>query len=80
MIGWHHRFSGHELGQTPADDEGQGSLECCSPWGHEESDTTHQLMMSVKGVGSGGWQYVSFTFANPRLGHIFSELCCSIQS
>ena len=23
--------------------EGQGSLECYSPWGHKESDTTEQL-------------------------------------
>ena len=23
--------------------DGQGSLECCSPWGHKESDTTEQL-------------------------------------
>ena len=23
--------------------EGQGSLECCSPWGHKESDTTECL-------------------------------------
>ena len=22
MIGWHHWFNGHELGQTPGDDEG----------------------------------------------------------
>ena len=22
------------------DNEGQGSLACCSPWGHKESDTT----------------------------------------
>ena len=22
------------------DSEGQGSLVCCSPWGHKESDTT----------------------------------------
>ena len=43
MVGWHHRFNGHELGQTPEDGEGQGSLACCSPWGHEESDTTWQL-------------------------------------
>ena len=26
MFGWHHRFSGHELGQNPGDGEGQGSL------------------------------------------------------
>ena len=23
--------------------DGQGSLECCSPWGHEESDPTERL-------------------------------------
>ena len=23
--------------------EGQGSLVCCSPWGHRESDTTERL-------------------------------------
>ena len=33
MAGWHHWFSGHELGQTPGDRERQGDLECCSPWG-----------------------------------------------
>ena len=32
MVGWHHRFNGCELGQIPADGEGQGSLACCSPW------------------------------------------------
>ena len=35
--------NGHELEQTPDDSEGQGSLVCCSPWGHKESDTTKQL-------------------------------------
>ena len=43
MAGWHHLSDGHELGQTPEDSEGQGSLACCSPWGHKESDTTEQL-------------------------------------
>ena len=28
MVGWHHLFNGHELGQTPWDGEGQGSLVC----------------------------------------------------
>ena len=40
MIGWHHGLSGHEFEQTLEDREGQGSLACCSPWGHNESDTT----------------------------------------
>ena len=43
MVGWNHWFDGHELGQTPEDGEGQGSLACCSPWGREESDTTAWL-------------------------------------
>ena len=27
--------------------DGQGSLACCSPWGHKESDTTEQLSLSL---------------------------------
>ena len=43
MVGWHHRLNGHEFEQAPGDNEGQGSLACCSPWGHKELDTTEQL-------------------------------------
>ena len=43
MVGWHPRFSGHELGQTPGDGEGQGSRACCSPWGLKELDRTWWL-------------------------------------
>ena len=39
----HRQFSGHELGQTPGDSEGQGDLVCCSPWACKESDRTSQL-------------------------------------
>ena len=35
MIGWHHWLNGHEFEQTLVVDEGQGSLVCCSPWGHK---------------------------------------------
>ena len=34
MVGWHHQFNGHEFEQNLGDTEGQGSLACCSPWGH----------------------------------------------
>ena len=34
------QLNGHEFEQTLADSEGQGSLVCCSPWSHKESDTT----------------------------------------
>ena len=40
MIGWYHQPKGHEFEQTPGDDEGQGSLACCSPWGGKQLDTT----------------------------------------
>ena len=40
MVGRYHGLSGHEFEQTLEDREGQGSLACCSPWGHNESDTT----------------------------------------
>ena len=40
MVGWNHRLNGYKLVQAPGDGEGEGSLVCCSPWGHEESDTT----------------------------------------
>ena len=33
----------HEFEQAPRDGEGQGSLACCSPWGHKELDTNEQL-------------------------------------
>ena len=42
MVGWHHRLNGHESEQILGDGEGQGSLACCSPWGHKELDTTEQ--------------------------------------
>ena len=31
---------GHEFESSPGVGDGQGSLVCCSPWGHKESDTT----------------------------------------
>ena len=40
MVGWHHQLNGHEFEQTPGDSEGQGSLACCSSWGHIELDMT----------------------------------------
>ena len=40
MVGWHHRFNGHELEQTPGDGEEQGSLACCHPWCPEQLGAT----------------------------------------
>ena len=43
MVGWHHRLNGHEFEQSPGVGDGQISLECSSPWGHKDLDTTEQL-------------------------------------
>ena len=43
MVGWHHRLNRHEFEQALRNGEGQGSLACCSPWGHKEPDTTEWL-------------------------------------
>ena len=43
MIGWHHWLDRHEFELSPGVGDGQGSLECCSPWDHKESDTTEWL-------------------------------------
>jgi len=47
MVGWHHRFNGHELGQTLGDGEGQGRLACCSPWASKELDMTRRLNNNI---------------------------------
>ena len=40
MVGWHHQLNGHESGQTAGENEGQGSLACCSPWDLKEYSMT----------------------------------------
>ena len=43
MFGWHHQLNGHEFEQAMGDGEGNGSLACCSPRGHKDSDMTELL-------------------------------------
>ena len=43
MPGMHHQCNDHKLGKTLGDGEGQGGLECCSPWSQKESEMTRQL-------------------------------------
>ena len=47
MVGWNHRLNGHEFEQILGDSEGQGSLECCSPWGLKELDMTEWLNNNI---------------------------------
>ena len=50
MVGWHHQLNGHEFEQALGAGDRQGSLACCSPWGHKESDTTDQQQISPKAL------------------------------
>ena len=43
MAGWHHWLDGREFKWTLGDGDGQGGLECCNSWSHQESDTTEGL-------------------------------------
>ena len=52
IVKWHHWFNGHEFEQSPGDNGGQGSLVCCSPWGHKESDRT-------EGLNNSNWHHRS---------------------
>ena len=47
MGGWHHQCNWHEFEQAPGVGDGQGSLVCCSPWGHKESYTTERLNWTI---------------------------------
>ena len=43
IVGWHHQLNGHEFERVLGHGEGQESLECCSPQGCKELDTTELL-------------------------------------
>ena len=40
MVGWRHWLNEPEFEQTLGAGDGQGSLACCSPYSHKESDMT----------------------------------------
>ena len=43
VVGWHHQLDGCEFEWALELGDEQGSLACCSPWDHKESDTTECL-------------------------------------
>ena len=43
MVGWNHQLNGCKFKQALGDDEGQGNLWSCSPWGRKESAMTEQV-------------------------------------
>ena len=68
MVGWHPRLNGHESEPTPGKSERQGSLVCCHPFDHKESDMTESLNNKTNTVNKIRiWSYWSKTL------HIFLE-------
>ena len=47
MVGWYHQHDGHEFEQALGVGDGQGSLVCCSPWGHKQSNTNWTEVLLV---------------------------------
>ena len=43
MVGWHYRLNEHEYEQTSGDGEGQKSLVCSSPRGHNSVTEQQQI-------------------------------------
>ena len=40
VVKWNHQFNRHVFDQAPGYGKGQGTLACCSSWGHRELDMT----------------------------------------
>jgi len=59
MVGWHHRLNGHKFEQAPGVGDWQGSLVCCSRWGHKELDTTEWLNWTIIGAFTKSWSFCS---------------------
>ena len=59
-VGEHHQLNRQEFEQTLEESEGQRRLACCSPWGHNELDTTQQMNNNNKSSGSS--VVLDFTF------------------
>jgi len=71
LVRWHHRLKGLEFEQALGDSEGQGSLACCSPWGHKKLDATKQLNNNNLHVYSNLSSFIAFM----KIGWSWFHLC-----
>ena len=73
MVGWHHWLNGHEFEQALGIGDGQGSLECCSPWVAKSqtwlNDWT-ELMSSVSVLSTVWLSYKSFNIQEAPCQHL----------
>ena len=79
MVGWHHQPDGHEFEQALGVGDGQGSLACCSPWGHKESAPLSNWATTDPSVGPPYWPSSHFLLCFPLLLLLQprSTFCCS---
>ena len=84
MVGWHHQLNEHEFQQAPRVGDGQGSLECCSPWGCKESDmsewwnwTELNCLLSLKMGKTLTWFLLSDTKGFSKWLLTYFSLFCS---
>ena len=67
----HPQLDGQEFEQAPGVGNRQGSLVCCSPWGHKESDTTKRLKWTEfqfsMTISKGCWEWITWFFLNLNL-------------
>ena len=73
MGGWHHWLNGPEFEQTPAVDEGQGNMACCSPCGYKETDMIEQLNSNYRGIND---HFFSDVQTNLTYYSGFRNMCC----
>ena len=84
MAGWHHRLNGHEFEQAPGVDDGQGGLECCSPWGLKELDMSEQLDNNNRRIireCKSSFSLTSVTecfYTNDKVSTCLRELCIKL--
>ena len=89
MVGWHHWRDGPEFEWTPGVGDWQGSLACCSPWGHKELETTEPLNWTECGfiscnkctslsqdVDSGGQLNIMGAGGIQELSVLSTQFCC----
>ena len=74
MVGWHHCLYIREYELALGIGDGQGSLACCSPWGHKEWDKTEQLSLTqVDYSSSHGYFWTSEDIHPTTPSH---NICC----
>ena len=84
MVGWYHWLDGHEFEQVLGVGDGQGSLACCSPWGHKECRTQLSYWTEAEGicmyVHEGVWVVDAYSLRGWSRGEFSIELGWSRQS